>query len=192
MKGYKHIYGISLVYTWFKVMLLCAPALFVTDLLLVFVKMTGQAFGKMSFGLLASFALLGAAFVACVLLIHMFVLMFGKEQMFLGEGKVRYGKKTIVLHEVQEIKVLFPELRGRGSCDPHEVIIYANDREDILIKRPSISFLYDLKQACPGTEFILKGSGWKINLIVMLFAVALCAVLTLLDTTWFDRVVIWY
>ena len=115
-----------------------------------------------------------------------------RNKCFLGEGKVRYGKQTIVLHDVQEIKVLLPELRSRGSYDPHEVVIYASDTESILIKRPSLFFLLDLKKECPGATFLVKGSGWGSNLATMLFAVVLCIILTLIDSTWFDGVHIFY
>ena len=72
-----------------------------------------------------------------------------------------------------------PEMRGRNSVSPQELVLYVNDREDTVIRRPSIALICFLKKRCQNAKFEVYElkSNIKLDLIIGLcVAVILIAI----------------
>ena len=158
-KEYKPTYCASLLYFWAMMFVVSFPFLL---LVAVVVQIEGQdTFGQVFFGSMAAMALTGVAFVLFVQLISFLIGLFTRKTVLLSDEAVTYGGKTIALRDIRSVTLYLPEL-SRTSSKPQTLMIWADNKNYMDIKRPSIVLVAALKKRCVFASFDVDD--WKSHL----------------------------
>ena len=179
MKEYKRTYCASLPCIYLELFIICIPGALVADFILSFLD-------KSTLGtIFVSFVAVSLLFVAFALifmaLINLIINSFKQPSVFVDEKFIRHMGTTLELDRVEYITLHLPEMHTRYSYSSQELSIYINDNEDILIKRPSVRLIADLKSRCGQAKFGINDlkSRLKKDVIISLCITAVVAVMAL-------------
>ena len=101
----------------------------------------------------------------------------------MNEKFVTYLNTSLDLDRIKYITLYLPEMISRNNLSPQELSLYINDKEHIVIKRPSILLIAYMKKRCLNAKFEINLS--KSRLITDLI-VGLCVAIFFSVTTLFE------
>lgn len=150
MKNYKSTYCVSLLYYAAMMFICCGPLLILVD---VVSAVEGQITpGEIFWGAVLVFCLYGAACVLFVLLISFLIGLFSRKTVQLSENAISYAGKTIPLDKIRYVTLYLPVI-SRFSSKPQYLTVWADNKNYMDIKRPSIALIAALKKRCVFASF---------------------------------------
>ncbi|MBR3715417.1 MAG: hypothetical protein IKM18_05870 [Clostridia bacterium] len=180
MKEYKSAYCISFLCCYIELFLICFPCALLGDFILFFLNKA--VLGKVFFSFIAVSLLLIVCILIFTALINLIINFFKKSSVFVNEKFVTYLNISLDLDKIKYITLYLPEMISRNNISPQELSLYINDKEHIVIKRPSILLIAYLKKRCLNAKFEINLS--KSRLITDLI-VGLCVAIIFSVTTLF-------
>ena len=159
MKEYKPTYCVSLLYFWAMMFVISFPLLIV---IAIAVAAEGQeSFAQVFFSCLSALLVCGVVFALFVLLINGLIGLFARKTVMLSEQAVSYEGKTIQFDKIRYITLYLPEL-SKTSSKPQHLTLWADNKNYMDIKRPSVALIAELKIRCAFAAFDVDD--WKSHL----------------------------
>ena len=180
MKEYKSAYCISFLCCYIELFLIFFPCALLGDFILFFLNKA--VLGKVFFSFIAVSLLLIVCILIFTALINLIINFFKKSSVFVSEKFVTYLNISLDLDRIKYITLYLPEMISRNNISPQELSLYINDKEHIVIKRPSILLIAYMKKRCKNAKFEINLS--KSRLITDLI-VGLCVAIIFSVTTLF-------
>ena len=166
MKRYKNTYGTSIVFFFLRLLIICTPAAFIagTVLALIGYIKVWSIFLAVILSLLCG-VFMGVIFI---FLITSLINLFKDFSVFVNEKYILYNKKTLDLDSIKYLTLYLPKMQSRSNFSPQELSIYIDDKEHIVIRRPSIALVLHLKKRCKNAKFKIDElkSRLKIDFII--------------------------
>ena len=151
MKEYKRTYLASLPCFCLEMLIIIAPCALLGDIILGILGKTKP------FEILSSFLAVGllfmTVFIAMMALVSLIINAFKSPSVTVDGKYITYEGKRIDLDRVSYVTLHLPVRHSRSSVTPQELMVYVNDDEDILIRRPSVFLVAHLKKRCANAKF---------------------------------------
>ena len=154
MKIYKPTYGISAYYFLANFFLMAIPMFIVLGFVLAFEGHGGFWYAPIAF--LISIPVAGITFFVLILLINLVAKAITKNKVLVEEHKIYYQGKHLFLDQIQYITLFLPELNRYSRSEPQLLSLWISDKESLVIARPSILLIADLKKRCPKAKFSVE------------------------------------
>jgi hypothetical protein len=151
MEEYKPTYGTSLLYVG-ATMILCSPLVFVSLDILAALEDPQLFHGQIFLYGMAAMLACEVAFGFLVLILNLIIGLFSKKIVVLTEYAISYEEKTIPLNSIHYITLYLPEM-SKTSSKPQLLVVWADDKNYIEIKHPSLSLIAALKRRCVCASF---------------------------------------
>lgn len=179
MKNYKHTYAASVPCFIAELFIISLPSIVTLDIALSIsdkVKM-----GMVTGMVLLSFMMLLVLGVLFSVLLTALINLFKDASVFLDEYNIEYKDTKLNLDSIEYITLFLPEMTSRFSATAQELSIYLNDKEHIVIRRPSIALTAYLKKRCKNAKFEIDrlGSRIKTDLIIAVCVAAVTVFLAM-------------
>jgi hypothetical protein len=112
---------------------------------------------------LVAFTALVAIGVLFAILVTALINCFKEASVFLDESTIEYKGTKLNLDSIRYITLYLPEMKSRTSRSPQELSLYINDKEHIVIRRPSVALIAYLKKRCKNAKFEIDELGKRIK-----------------------------
>lgn len=171
-KEYRPTYLSSLILLCVEIAFTMIPSAFV----LGFIISRDGRYGIIEVALMVVGAMLANAlfFTLLALIVNLIAKPISKKRAVLADRYIEYGGARLPLREITHVSLFLPET-GRNNHDPQCLSLYIDDKRHIVIKRPALSLIRDVRRACPGAKFRIENLGEKIKFCSIVGIV--CAVL---------------
>ena len=154
MKIYKPIYGMTAYYLLACFFLMSIPMSLGLGFILALEGNGSFWYAPIAFVFSVPGA--GLLFAVPILLVNLVARAATTHQVLIEEDKIYYQRKHLLLDDIQYITLFLPEPRRYSGCDPQLLSLWINDKEKILIVRPSLFLIADLKKRCPKAKFCIE------------------------------------
>ena len=147
MKGYKHTYGTSLLYTFVMGILAFLPTGFILCVIFNIASENGTSRGEVFLMVIVGCLAFLLALLLFAVVINVVIWLFSTPKMFLGEHSVSYGETVLNYDAIRYVSLYLPEVGTRVSHGaPLILSLYVDDMSHIVVKRPSLVFVIKLKK----------------------------------------------
>ena len=151
MKEYKRTYLASLPCFCLEMLIIIAPCALLGDIILGILGKTKP------FEIISNYVAVGllfmTVFIAMMALVSLIINAFKSPSVTVDGKYITYEGKRIDLDRVSYVTLHLPERHSRSNVTPQELMVYVNDDEDILIRRPSVFLVAHLKKRCANAKF---------------------------------------
>lgn len=154
MKIYKATYGVTAFYFLASFFLMGIPVSFVLGFALAVEGHSSFWYAPIIFLICIPGA--GLFFSVPILLINLVAKAVTTKQVLVEEHKIYYQGKHLFLDQLQYITLYLPELNRYSRGNPQLLSLWISDKENLLIVRPSILLIADLKKRCPKAKFCVE------------------------------------
>lgn len=168
MKKYKATYCISL----FTYIIYFSITFIISGLPLCFVLSTliEPNATELFFMLLLGELMLILLCVIFVLLMNLIIKTFTKNVVYLSNIDICYKGKSLELSQIKYATVYLPEI-SKTSSEPLQLVLWIDDSNSIIIKRPSISLILRIKKICQNSKFSINEPFKDIKLFSIIGAI---------------------
>jgi hypothetical protein len=156
LKNYKHTYAASVPCFIAELFIISLPGIVTLDIALSISDKV--KIGTVAGMVLLSFAVLLALGVLFSALLTALINLFKDASVFIDEYNIEYKDIKLNLDSIEYITLFLPEMTSRLSATAQELSIYLNDKEHIVIRRPSIALTAYLKKRCKNAKFEIDHS----------------------------------
>jgi len=164
MKGYKPFYLFSLIILYGELMFIALPSLLVLSIVFSISKQTN--FFEILFKILGVLVLLILLICIFVFLVNIIISPFKKKKVYIDANHIAYNGIKINFEDIKYITLYLPMIRGRTSSSPLELSVYCDMNNHIVIKRPSIFLLLELKKRAKSIKINELNKRIKFDLII--------------------------
>lgn len=149
MKEYKPTYCTSLL-TFCGDFLIVMPPLAIVIAIMVMDEAGGV--GKVLLGFLGCFVVISVLFSAIALVVNLIAKPLSKKRVTLTDYELCYEGRRIRLSDVRYVTLHLSE-SSRTRNEPQQLSLYADDKNHIVIKRPALSLIAEVRRRCPTAKF---------------------------------------
>ena len=176
MKEYKKTYCTSLFWCWIDFFVMLAPMFLVCDICLWYFEEDYSGMAMLVAVLI--FAIFMALSAVFALFINFIINLFKKPSVFVDESTITHMGQTFRLDSITYLTLYLPEIKSKTSGTTQELSIYIDEKEHMVIKRPSVALIAHLKKSCTNAEFEIDElkSRLKTDLLIGLCGLAIFAV----------------
>lgn len=160
MKEYKPAYGLSLIWIWSTLALVSLPCVLAFDV--VGAMTEASKFGSIFFGFLLVMVFLEILSILFLLVVNLILRRFSRKYVLLYADQVSYEGRCLSLDSIRYVTVHLPESKSRNSVTPLYLVLWADKKNYIEIKRPSPEMILAMKNACPNARFSIED--WRAQL----------------------------
>ena len=161
MKNYKHTYCISMPCFFAELFIISLPGVITLDIALSIFN--NAKMGSVVGMVLVAFTALVATGVLFSILVTALINCFKDTSVFLDECTIEYKDTKLNLDSIEYITLYLPEVKSRTSASSQELSLYINDKEHIVIRRPSVALIAYLKKRCKNAKFEIDELGARIK-----------------------------
>ena len=151
------------------------------DFLLFFLDKS--VLGKVFLSFIAVCLLLSICILIFIILINLIINLFKMPSVLVNEKFVTYLNISLDLDRIEYVTLYLPEMTSRTKISPQELALYINDKEDMIIKRPSVLLIAHMKKRCKNAKFEIDGVKSRLitDLIIGLCVAIVFSVVTLFE-----------
>ena len=182
MKKYKATYLTGLLFNLNEFYLIMIPSAILLVIMLKLNDQTVEIF-KVAVGVLVSCCLINIFCILLMLIISLIVNAITDNYVLLGDNEIIYQDKKIFIRDIKYVTLYLPERPSRTHYECQQLSLWADDKNHIVIKRPSLALIAELKIKCSGAKFEIDELGSRIKTDIIL---AVCIAVFLAIIIFFD------
>ena len=183
MKGYKPFYLFSLIILYGELMFIALPSLLVLSIVFSISNQTN--FFEIIFKILGVLVLLILLICIFVFLVNIIISPFKKKKVYIDDNHISYNGIKINFEDIKYVTLYLPMIRGRRtSSSPLELSVYCDMNNHIVIKRPSIFLLLELKKRAKSIKIDELNKRIKFDLII---GISVAVILLVFILIWLNK-----
>ena len=159
MKRYKATYCMSMPFFFAKIILIGMPSIIPVGIKLA--SVSHYAFWQIVLGAVGIACALMLFALALVLLLNPLLKLITRNEAIICQNEIFYKGKRLNITDIKYVTLYYPAMESRRTVDPQMLALWVNDDNSIVIKRPSLRLVADLKKQCSSAKFVIDADGFK-------------------------------
>lgn len=165
MKSYKPTYGISMLCLIIDIMICSIPV--IIPLAIVISNNSSHDSLKVTLLLICCWLIAGAVHSLLIVLLNLLFKAVTKKKTMLSEDRVIYEEKELVLKDIKYVTLYLPK-GSRTSATSQMLSLWVDDKNHIVIERPSLVLIAELRRRCRNASFEIDNLKFKIKMDILL------------------------